>query len=217
MKNVTHEADFCVIGGGMAGIAAALSSSRVMATCALLGQAVGTAAAQMIRDGETPDTLSVENLQNPLMADDCYLPGKARRVSPLSRRLTCSAEVVRNGRERGDENKWSGKAGDTLLYSSDTPFALSGIRLVFDSDLNRSYQNMPCCIHLHEERFKLPATLIRDFDIVLTDPAGHTETHAFRNVHDRLFTCDLHARHLYERALCPARHPGRVHVFRLFL
>lgn len=51
---------------------------------------------------------------------------------------------------------------------------------------------MPCCIHLHEERFKLPATLIRDFDIVLTDPAGHTETHAFRNVHDRLFTCDLH-------------------------
>lgn len=81
MKNVTHEADFCVIGGGMAGIAAALSSSRVMATCALLGQAVGTAATQMIRDGETPDTLSVESLQNPLMADDCYLPGKA---SPLA-------------------------------------------------------------------------------------------------------------------------------------
>lgn len=171
---------------------AALSSSRVMATCALLGQAVGTAAAQMIRDGETPDTLSVENLQNTLMADDCYLPGKTRRVSPLSRRLICSAEVVRNGRERGDENKWRGKAGDALLYSSDTPFALSGIRLVFDSDLNRSYQNMPCCIHLHEERFKLPATLIRDFDIILTDPAGHTETHTFRNVHDRLFTCDLH-------------------------
>lgn len=160
MKNVTHEADFCVIGGGMAGIAAALSSSRVMATCALLGQAVETAAAQMIRDGETPDTLSVAKLQDTLMADDCYLPGKTRRGSPLSRRLTCSAEVVRNGRERGDGNKWRGKAGDTLLYSSDTPFALSGIRLVFD--------------------------------IVLTDPAGHTETHAFRNVHDRLFTCDLH-------------------------
>lgn len=170
---------------------AALSSSRVMATCALLGQAVGTAVAQMIRDGETTDTICMEKLQSTLMADDCYLPGKSRSVSVLARRLFCSDEVVRNGRERGDGNKWVGKPGDTLLYSGDEPFSLSGVRLVLDSDLNRPYQNMPCCIRLHEERFKLPGTLIRDFDIVLTAPDGRTETHSYRGVHDRLVTLDL--------------------------
>ncbi len=170
---------------------AALSSSRVMATCALLGQAVGTAAAQMIRDGETTDTICIEKLQDTLMADDCYLPGKTRPLSPLSRRLSCSDEVVRNGRERGDGNRWIGRPGDTLLYSSDTPVTLSGIRLVFDSDLNRSYQNMPCCIRLHEDRFRLPKTLIRDFDIVLTAPGGESETLRFRDVHDRLFRIPL--------------------------
>ena len=170
---------------------AALSSSRVMATCALLGQAVGTAAAQMVNDGETPDTVNIEKLQDTLMADDCFLPGKARKVSPLSLSLACNSAVVKNGKERGDENKWVGKKGDFLEYKSDTPFRLSGVRLVFDSDLNRDYHNMPCCIKLHEERFKLPKTLIKDFDITLTAADGKETVLSYREYHNRLFTAPL--------------------------
>lgn len=164
---------------------AVLSSSRVMATCALLGQAVGTAVAQMVHDGANTDTIDIEKLQNMLMADDCWLPGKQRRIAVLSQRLHCNAPVVINGKERGDENKWIGKKGDFLEFYGDAPFHLHGIRLVLDSDLNRDYQNMPCCIRLHEERFRLPKTLLKDFDIVLTLSDGKTKTLALRDVHTR--------------------------------
>ena len=64
---------------------------------------------------------------------------------------------------------------------------LSGIRIVFDSNLNRDYQNMPCCIKLNEQRFKLPKTLIKDFDITLTDADGNETVMTYRNYHNRLF------------------------------
>ena len=44
---------------------------------------------------------------------------------------------------------------------------------------------MPCCIRLHEERFRLPKTLLKDFDIVLTLSDGKTKTLALRDVHTR--------------------------------
>lgn len=166
---------------------AALSSSRVMSTCSLLGQAVGTAVAQMINDGENTNSINIEKLQDTLMADDCFLPGKQRKISELSKSLSCNSETVRNRKERCDENKWVGKKGEFLEYKSDKPFMLSGIRIVFDSNLNRDYQNMPCCIKLNEQRFKLPKTLIKDFDITLTDADGNETVMTYRNYHNRLF------------------------------
>lgn len=58
---------------------AALSSSRVMATCSSLGQAVGTAAAQMILNGENTENINIEKLQKTLMDEDCWLPGKKQK------------------------------------------------------------------------------------------------------------------------------------------
>lgn len=171
---------------------AALSSSRVMATCALLGQATGTAAAQLIHDGGTFDDINVEKLQDTLMADDCFIPGRRRKVSKLSERLECNSALVHNGFDRKDENKWTGHRGDYLEYKSDTPFELSAVRLVFDSDLNRNYHNMPCCIRLHENKYKLPETLIKDFDIVLTNADGSKETLRTRENRNRLVTLDIH-------------------------
>ena len=93
-------------------------------------------------------------------------------MSQLSLSLQCSSDIVRNGLDRDDLDKWIGNTGDYIEYKSDTAFEMRGIRIVFDSDLNRSYQNMPCVIKLKENRFKLPETLIKDFDIVVITQNG---------------------------------------------
>lgn len=74
---------------------------------------------------------------------------------------------------------------------SDKPFKLTGIRIVFDSDLNRDYQNMPCCIRLEENRFKLPETLIKNFDILLKHADGNTKVYHFHNNHLRFRKLDI--------------------------
>lgn len=62
----------------------ALGSTRVMGTCAVLGQAVGTAAALAVRRSLRPRELGgghIGELQQQLLLDDCYLTG-AKRDDP---------------------------------------------------------------------------------------------------------------------------------------
>ncbi len=62
---------------------AALSSTRVMATCALLGQAVGTAASIAVKYSLTPRGVygeKIEELKQMLMDDDSYLPFNKRKI-----------------------------------------------------------------------------------------------------------------------------------------
>ncbi|WP_044211977.1 FAD-dependent oxidoreductase [Flammeovirga sp. OC4] len=57
----------------------ALSSSRIMATCALEGQAVGTAAALCIQKSVMPRTLGqkhINELQEQLLRDDAFIPNR---------------------------------------------------------------------------------------------------------------------------------------------
>lgn len=116
-------------------------------------------------------------------------------MSQLSLSLQCSSDIVRNGLDRDDLEKWIGNTGDYIEYKSDTAFEMRGIRVVFDSDLNRSYQNMPCVIKLKENRFKLPETLIKDFDIVVITQNGATETYHYKNSHDRLVRLSISGRY----------------------
>ncbi|GAB4570083.1 MAG: hypothetical protein Kow0047_23550 [Anaerolineae bacterium] len=54
----------------------AFASTRVMATCAVMGQAVGTAAAMCVAEGLTPRELAsdrVQELQQQLLKDDAYI------------------------------------------------------------------------------------------------------------------------------------------------
>jgi len=78
----------------------AFASTRVMATCAVVGQAVGTAAALAAREGVTSRELTarpelVRALQQQLLRDDCYIVG-IRNEDPLdlARRaaITASSE-----------------------------------------------------------------------------------------------------------------------------
>ena len=164
---------------------AALSSSRVMATCAVLGQALGTAVAQAIHDGCAVECVDIPKLQQTLMDEDCYIPWHKRELPELTKSAQCSAEVVRNGIDRAEENLWIGKNGDYIEYSLDEDTEISEIRLVFDNDMNRKYHNMPCCYPLVEKRFKLPKTLIKEYRIEAEDSLGKLFTLCVSDNHRR--------------------------------
>ena len=132
----------------------AMSSTRVMATCATIGQAVGTAAAIAVREGTTPRGVyekHLHELKQTLMEDDSYLPFNRRDVPALTKnaRLVCAApdaENLRNGLDRpigGDDNGAVIALNDAVSYIFDQPQAVSHIRIIFDSDLNRT--TLPEC------------------------------------------------------------------------
>ena len=78
---------------------------------------------------------------------------------------------------------------------------------------------MPCCIRLHEPRFKLPDTLIRDFDLVLTDEHGKETTLSFREQHNRLIVIPCKGRYRRVRFVPLATHGAdtfRVFDFEIF-
>jgi len=76
---------------------AALGTVRVMATCGLMGHAVGVAAARAaLADGETA-ALSVTALQQALLRDGCFLPNTANAdADDLARRATATAGSQRH-------------------------------------------------------------------------------------------------------------------------
>ena len=164
---------------------AALSSSRVMATCAILGQALGTAVSQALQDGCQVENVDISKLQQTLMEDDCYIPWHTRTLPALTLEADCSAPVVRNGIDRGEENCWVGGEGDTVEYRFDGERDVREIRLVFDNDMNRKYHNMPCNYPLVQKKFKLPRTLIRAYRIEGIDDEDRKFTLYVENNHQR--------------------------------
>lgn len=170
---------------------AALSSSRVMATCAILGQAIGTAVAMAVKNRCTVDDVDIKKLQQTLMADDCYLPWQIREIPEITRKAKCSSDIVRNGVERGEDNCWKGKDGDCIEYGFDDAEYVDKIRLVFDSNLNRGYNNMPCRYLLNETKFKLPDTLVKDYRIDVVCEDGVSESMTICNNHQRLVYHDV--------------------------
>ncbi|HHX38503.1 MAG TPA: FAD-dependent oxidoreductase [Armatimonadetes bacterium] len=161
----------------------AMSTTRVMATCATLGQAVGTAAALAVEAGLTPRGVyheCIRELQQRLMEDDAYLPWNTREVPELTRtaRLTASEgdpEPLRNGLDRpiGDaDNGWTGSLGSWVEYAFDGPREVKECRFVFDSDLNRRRLNMPSCFPRDLEPHRVPETLVRTFRIEVRNESG---------------------------------------------
>lgn len=163
---------------------AALSSTRVMATCMTLGQACGTAAALGIREEMSPREVGsrrIDELQQQLLEDDCFLPGVRRRVPELSRRARLEvsngkdAEALRDGFDRPDrtgEHAWEAAAGESACYRFAEPAPLGRIRIVFDSDLNRPEKNVVALRTLDQPELHLPGTLFESFSLDYLDLSG---------------------------------------------
>ncbi len=191
---------------------AAMSSTRVMATCALLGQAVGTAAAMTVEKGCSVDDVAKKHmteLQDRLMDDDCYLPHLQRRISDICQKARLSGdglelECLRDGVDRPREGKthaWQGTIGDQITYTFEQPVDIHRIRLVADSDLNRDSLPEPenrmerSMFHNRLKVFKpsyVPKTLLKAFSITakFADGSERIIKEETRN-HNRLWRCGV--------------------------
>ncbi|NLE56007.1 MAG: FAD-dependent oxidoreductase [Lentisphaerae bacterium] len=167
---------------------AAMSSTRVMATCGLLGQAVGTAAAIATAKGCSPREVGqnyITQLQQALLDDDCFLPWQRRVVAELSTTAALKASVndpepLRNGLDRPskndqgawDDNSWQGPAEAWVEYDFGCVVTVSQARMTFDSDLNRcgkgacakqGEKNILSNFPLNQPPRETPPTLVKAF------------------------------------------------------
>ena len=171
-------------GRNISGTHAAMSATRVMATCSIIGHAVGIAAAIAVNKGLTPREVyekEIQNLQQMLMEDDCYLPWHNKDISELTSKALITdnaynSEVLRNGLDRpigNEDNGWTGNLGDFVEYSFENAEQISEVRFVFDSNLNRSIHNMPCNYPLEQNDFHVPESMVKEFKIEALDELGN--------------------------------------------
>lgn len=165
---------------------AAMSSTRVMATCSLLGQAMGTAAAICVNENLTPDGVyeeKLEELQGKLMDAGCYLPGFVRNIPELSKsaKLNLSdadRELLFNGCERPDEegkiNYVSLNKGDSITFDFGKETELHELRVLFDLDYSRksvsaNKKMRVFAMRLHTGKDFKPMTvaapIVKDFEV----------------------------------------------------
>lgn len=157
----------------------ALTSTRVMATCTLLGQAVGTAAAVAKEFNLSPREVGkqkISQLQRYLQLDDCYLPGIPRQVDlPVkTAKLTVSngnGECLRDANDRGESN-YLATPGSWAEYEFATP-QTGVVHLVFDSNLKREWHwNSVCYFPLNLPKDKLHGALTKAFTLIGTREDG---------------------------------------------
>lgn len=165
----------------------ALSSTRVMATCAILGQAVGTAAALAVKHNTNPRGVGqkhITELQQTLMDQDCYLPWHSRAISDISKaaKLTASndnqVEELRTGVDRSldkSDNAWLAGKKDWAQYSFDGDTQLTEARITFDSDLGRP-KKMPARYPKKGNWDHVPPSMVNSFAIQSQDASGNWQT-----------------------------------------
>ncbi len=167
----------------------ALSSTRVMATCACMGEAVGTAASFAVKHRISPRQVGVQyihELQQELLWNDCYLPQFKMEEPPLSQRASLSTscgngELLRASTIRGEAGCWQGNKEDWAEYRFAGAETVQEINIVFDSDLAERIKsvkrlNMRANIPLEREMLEVPETLAKQFSVTAEDEQGKTVT-----------------------------------------
>ena len=197
----------------------AMSATRVMATCGLCGQAIGTAAAIAAREHADPRDVSksslLAELQRTLLEDDCMLPGLRRDVrgpcaaAKLASTSGDGVERLRDGMDRDwddGEHGWRAPLGSAAEYRFAEEIELHEARIVFDSHLDRREKGRPpgCGDLCSQGRFHraladrpraVPATLVRAFRIDRLDADGAWKPEAeVTDNHQRLVRVPLNCR-----------------------
>lgn len=152
----------------------ALSSTRVMATCAMLGQAVGFAAAVAVRRGVSARGAGayIGEIQRLLRLHDCYLLHTERK------KVIDFPDAERN--LDGRDNATVLFPGESLSFIFPKRF-YRFVRVVLDSDFLRSelkdgpekneIRNFPslCYNALGSVTVETPSRILKDFSLILDD------------------------------------------------
>ena len=184
----------------------AMASTRVMGTCAVGGQAVGTAAALSVIHSLTPADLGkkhINELQQVLLKEDCYIPGVSNS-DPAD--LAKTAKITASGYTEGyaPENVVSGVArsiGDNshlwqskdmsdenafLSLEFDKEKEISEVRITFDPDLNIEIMISQTKRRLDGMIKGMPPSLVKDFNITLLRKNEIVYTKNIANNNERL-------------------------------
>ena len=165
----------------------AMSSIRVMATCALLGEAVGKAAVVASQYGVTPHDVylhHIEKVQQLLLNEDCFLPSKLRDISDACKNaLLLGADGrMRNAQDRahriyntnGENYACRINAKAEVSYEFEKT-QIKTVHIVFDSDLNREtldgdwvQRNRATRANLKQyaPNLTMPKTLCKEFKLI---------------------------------------------------
>ncbi len=182
----------------------ALSSTRVMGTCASMGQAVGTAAALAVSRGIAPARLldNIAELQQELLADDCYLPWTPQVLPPLTReaKLTASQrdpEPVRDGISRPvgeDVHAWQCRSGDWIAYTFDGESPVESVTLILDSALEKDTALSLYGGHRNQAEPRVPDVVPRRLRIEGLSGGQWEPLHAVEDNHQRLVRLPINRR-----------------------
>ena len=160
----------------------ALSSSRIIATCALMGQAVGTASKLCLDYGITPREVGkkyINKLQEQLLRDDSYLPNrpandkndKARTASLMFTSSTLSGDVKNliNGIGRAEVDKinhWqSNGLNAELQLEWEQKQNLTSVELKFDTNLQRKMMMHKNPAKNKNQVIGVPPELVKNFSV----------------------------------------------------
>ena len=166
----------------------AMGSTRVMATCAIGGQAAGTAAAAAARLGLSPKEYGekhIKELRQALLKDDCYILGarnedpddiaRKAKVTATSEEPGAEASKVINGISRNTDtecNEWisrplsEGEAALCLRFSD--AHVVNEVRLTFDPDLSEERCISVSKAFLDKEPIGVAKDLVKDYTIILS-------------------------------------------------
>lgn len=163
----------------------AFSSTRVMATCGLVGQAIGTAAYLCKEKNIMPRELlnNIDVLQQILMKDDCYILGKKEKLSIFNNAKVIAssfeygyeAENVINGYQRniGDKiNMWSSLENDEekcVTIELYTEQLMNEIVVNFNSNLSKEIMITNVFQNKQTISDELPEELVKDYILYLFD------------------------------------------------
>ena len=169
---------------------AANSSTRVMATCSLLGQAMGTAAAMCINLGLTPGELyerEIKTLQKKLQDAGVFLPGLVREIPKLTLNASCNlseedCRLLFNGIERPDKD-WTKNyvelaIGDSITFDFEEKTSIRELRIALDPDFSRKSISKEkkmrlftqrCNLDANFESIKVASTLVKTIEVYADD------------------------------------------------
>jgi len=165
----------------------AFGSTRVMATCSVIGQAVGSAAAMAVKNNISVKSISnnISSLQQKLLKDDIFIPGiknedqndlaKKSKIKVSSTAKGTTGDNLINGYSRdfnnqnngwiSDENNQSEEFNEWVELEFDEYIKPEQIQFKFDSDLSQEIMLTMFKHNLEDQTPGIPSKIVKNYKI----------------------------------------------------